>query len=311
MIVVTGAGGYLGSRLCAALGGRVRPLVSSPVPWLADTQVALDLAAVPAADLDLSGVSAVIHLAGHNELLAGAEPDRALSETIVAARRVAEAAHRAAVPRLVYVSTVHVYGGAIAPGTVLDESVMPMPQSAYAVARLACEHLMGAQAAADGPEVVVYRLTNAVGAPVDPGVDRWSLVALDLCRQAITTGTMTLKSSGTQWRDFIPMADVVDALVAAADAQVAPGTYNLASGHARTVRRLAEMVQDRVEAASGERPHLIAPPAESNPPGPYRVDVSRLAAAGFSTKHTLVEAIDEVVAFCRGRRTALLEGAAT
>jgi len=306
-IAVTGAGGYVGSRLVAALGERATPFVNTVVPWLPGNQIPVDLAGAGGSSIDLTGVDAVVHLAGHNELVAASDPDRALAETVVAARRVADAAQRAGVGRLVYVSTVHVYGGAMVPGARLDEAVLAQPRSVYAVTRLACEHLLAAQATAGGPQPVIFRLTNAVGAPADPGVDRWSLVALDLCRQAVTTGKMTLKSSGTQWRDFVPMADVVDALVLAADGGVAPGTYNLASGRSRTVRQLAELVQERVEAATGEQPRLVAPEAEPDPPGPYSVAADRLAAAGFRSNRTLGDAVDEVVAFCLERRAALTE----
>lgn len=311
MIAVTGAGGYLGSRLVAALGERATPFVNTVVPWLPSNQIQADLASDRSASLDLTGMDAVVHLAGHNELVAASHPDRALAETVLAARRVAEAAQRAGVGRIVYVSTVHVYGAAMVPGARLDETALPLPHSLYAVTRLACEHLLAAQAAAGGPDPVIFRLTNAVGAPADSGVDRWSLVALDLCRQAVTTGTMRLKSSGAQWRDFVPLADVVDALVLAGDAGVPSGTYNLASGRSRTVRQLAELVQDRVEAATGERPTLVAPEMESDPPGPYTVVTDRLAAAGFRSMRPVDDAVDEVVAFCLEQRTALTEATTT
>lgn len=311
MIAVTGAGGYLGSRLVAALGDRAAPFVNTVVPWLPGNQVQVDLASDRSSSVDLTGVDAVVHLAGHNELVAASQPDRALAETVVAARRVAEAAQRVGVGRLVYVSTVHVYGASMVPGARIDEAVLPLPRSLYAVTRLACEHLLESQAASGGPEPVIFRLTNAVGSPADPGVDRWSLVALDLCRQAVTTGALKLKSSGAQWRDFLPLADVVDALVLAADGGVPPGTYNLASGCPRTVRQLAELVQQRVEAAVGEQPRLVAPAMEPDPPGPYTMATERLASAGFRPARSLEEAVDEVVAFCLERRAALTEAVPT
>jgi len=94
-VAITGASGYLGSR--AALGFadvRVRALVRAQVPWLrAVEQVPLDLLQ-PAAEVAIAfrGVDAVIHLAGHNEVIASSDPDRALAETVIAARHVAEAA---------------------------------------------------------------------------------------------------------------------------------------------------------------------------------------------------------------------------
>ena len=122
-VAITGASGYLGSR--AALGFadvRVRALVRAQVPWLrAVEQVPLDLLQ-PAAEVAIAfrGVDAVIHLAGHNEVIASSDPDRALAETVIAARHVAEAAAIAGVERVVYVSTVHVYGDRLSPGSAVD-----------------------------------------------------------------------------------------------------------------------------------------------------------------------------------------------
>ncbi len=296
-VAVTGAGGYLGSRLCADLAGSgVRALTRAPVPFLGDVeQVAVDLLApVDQVAEALRGVDAVVHLAGHNEVVAAADPDRAITETIVMARHAAEAAARAGVGRVVYVSTVHVYGTRLDAGATVDEDVAPSPRSPYAVARLAAEHLL-----AGAGDPVVLRLTNAVGAPVHADVNRWTLVAADLCRSAAATGELVLRSSGLQWRDFISLGDVTRIVAAATDpARVPPGTYNVASGVPTTVRALAELVQDRIEARTGQRPVLRAPDPDGTEPGPYRVDPGRLDALGLRAEQPLADAVDELVDLC-------------
>jgi UDP-glucose 4-epimerase len=300
VLAITGAGGFLGSRLVADLVGAgtpVRALVRAPVPWLAtEDQHVVDLLD-PAARIAeaLEGAGSVVHLAGHNEVVAASDPDGALAETALMGRHVIEAAGAAGVPRVVYVSTIHVYGDRLAPGATVDESVAPAPHGAYAVARLAVEHLV-----ADGPDPVVLRLSNAVGAPAHPAVDRWTLVAADLCRSAATTGALRLRSTGQQWRDFIGLADVVRAIAAAADPRrVTSGTYNLVAGRSMTVRALAELVQDRYEHATGQRPALEAPDPVDPDPEPYRLDPSRLAAQGIEAGQPLADSIDEIIDLCR------------
>ena len=93
-----------------------------------------------------------------------------------------EAVADSAVKRLVYMSTVHVYGERMTGGATLTEDMRPEPRAPYAIARLASEHLAAALSR-KGIEVVVLRLTNSMGAPAHPAVDRWTLVANDLCRQ--------------------------------------------------------------------------------------------------------------------------------
>lgn len=298
-LAITGAGGYLGSRLAVALseaGADPRALVRSTVPWLAPAdQRVIDLLGPPD-DLAgaLQGCRAVVHLAGHNEVVAAREPDRALAETVVAARHVARSAAEADVERIVFVSTVHVYGAALAPGSVVDEDVAPAPRGVYAVARLAAEHLV-----AEGPDPVVLRLTNAVGAPVHPDVDRWTLVAAELCRSAIETGSLELRSTGQQWRDFIGLADVVRAIGwCTSPADLPAGTYNLSSGRPTTVRALAALVQDRVEQRTGRRPALVAPTPTEADPEAYVVSPDRLRSAGFTAEQDLADAVDEIIELC-------------
>lgn len=299
MIGVTGAGGYVGGRLVGALVGTgrrpVRALVRTRRPWLDDLadvdQVEIDLAGPAGAVADaLAGCEVVVHLAGANEVVAAEDPDRALAETITGTRHVAAAG----IERVVYLSTVHVYGASLAPRAHVDESTLPQPRHPYGIARLASEHLL---AAAGAPTVL--RLTNGVGAPVDPRVDRWSLVVPDLCREAILMGTVTLKTPGLQWRDFLALTDACAAIIATVDGTIPPGTWNVGAGRSVTIRQVAEQVRDAVERATGKRPELHAPSPGIGPgPEAYTIDVSKLSTAGFTPTSSLQAAIDETVRFC-------------
>lgn len=298
-IAVTGGGGFLGSRLVADLahaGTPPRALLRTRLPWLgsSDQHVVDLLEPVGVIATALEGCSAVVHLAGHNEVVAARDPDRALAETLVAARHLVEASTAAGVERVVFVSTVHVYGDALRPGAQIDEDVAPAPRGVYAIARLAAEHLI-----AGGPDAVILRLTNAVGAPAHVDVDRWTLVAAELCRSAVESGELVLRSTGQQWRDFIGLADVVRAITMCVDpTSVAAGTYNLASGRSTTVRHLAELVQDRVETRTGRRPELKAPARDGADPEAYRIDPTRLTEVGFHASQPLADAVDEIIDLC-------------
>jgi UDP-glucose 4-epimerase len=293
-VAVTGAAGYLGSRLCTQLKDRVDvvAIVRREVPWLPVEQVVGDLTTADIRAL-VRGVDTVVHLAGANE--AAEDVDAALAGTVVGTHRLAAALARAT--RVVYVSTFHVYG--VAAG-VVDENVLPAPRHPYAVARLASEHLLGDH------DTVVLRLTNSVGAPVDPAVARWSLVANDLCRQAAVDGALTLRSHGLQWRDFVHQRDACDVIEAALDpAVVAAGTYNLGRGEPMTVRALAGLVQDAFERLTGSRPPLHAPDAPVTPPPPVTVSVARLASLGLAAQTPVRDAVEETARFCLDHRRRL------
>ncbi len=309
-ILVTGAGGYIGQRLVeqlATVGVRVRALVRRPVAWAGAgiEEVVGDL--VDDAELAgavVSGVDVVVHLAGANEVAAAADPDGTIARTVQAAERVAASG----VARVVYVSTVHVYGEALAPGAVVREDTLARPVHPYAVARLACEEVFRES----GVPTMVLRLTNSVGAPARADVSRWSLVANELCREGAVAGRLTLRTPGVQWRDFVALRDVVEALSSLAGAggsrAFRPGLYNLGSGQSVTVRQLAGIIGESFIRAGQPEPELRAPPPPSDPPGPYRIDVSRLTAAGIHLSTTLQEAVDETVRFCLDHASELRDG---
>lgn len=312
-VLVTGAGGYVGSGLAGALqseGWEVRGAGRAHADHLAIDQVIGDLAQDPeAAAAACRGVDAVVHLAGDNEVVAARDPAFALGATVLATERLAEAVRTAGVKRVVYMSTMHVYGERIADGAALSEDLRPEPRAAYAIARLASEHVVSALGSA-GIGVVVFRLTNSLGAPAHPAVDRWTLVANDLCRQGVLQGHLELRSSGTQWRDFVALADVRAAVLAACryETPVIPaGTYNLGRGESRTVRDLATMVQDAFERCTGARPELHAPDSEpeAERPRPYHVSVDRLASHGVRAETPIEDAVEETVRFCIEHKEAL------
>jgi UDP-glucose 4-epimerase len=297
-VAVTGAGGYVGGRLVALLaqqGRAVRALTRRPTPWLPDA-APVDLATGDDASLvaALDGCDAVVHLAGASEVRFAADADTALAETVLAAQRVARAAASAGIDRVVVVSTVHVYGAALQPGATVDHDTVPQPRHTYAVARLAAEHLV----AASVPSPVALRLTNAVGAPVDGRVDRWTLVANELCARAARGQPLVLRSSGRQWRDFVDLGDVCDVLAAAADTAFPAGTYDLGSGTSTTVLGLAELVAEVAADVTGHRPAVEAPPHDGPAPEPFEVSVAALTALGHRSSTPLRSSIEETIRAC-------------
>lgn len=277
---MTGGNGYLGSyllRWAATQGHDVQGVVRTSVPWLAE-ELQRTAPLLPDAAAAIDGADVVVHLAAPNETAFRANPAEALEQTVTLSRSVARACSSTGVRRLVYVSTVHVYGSAMQPGALITETTVPSPLGAYGESRLASESVLREEAA--GVQVVILRLTNGVGCPVSPSVARWTLVANDLCRQAAESGRVTL-AQPSQWRDFIPLDAVCRVILAAADRankeRISPGVYNLSAGRSITILELAQMVV--VEAQKmGLRVSIDAPVEKAG--RPYQVDNGKIRGTG-------------------------------
>lgn len=253
--LVTGAAGFIGSTLARALtssGFTVRGVDNFDAyydPVLKEqnaatligpnfTLVRADLSRDSLEEL-LEGVEVIYHLAGRPGVRGswGSDFDYYTAANITATQRLLEQATKSASPpRIVYASSSSVYGDAESYPT--PESAMPKPRSPYGVTKLAGEHLCALYAANFGMATVALRFFTVYG----PG-QRPDMAFTRFLRAAVTGDTVPLYGTGKQLRDFTYVGDVVRAVIAAGEADLAPGTVlNVSGGGSHSVNEVLEVV---------------------------------------------------------------------
>jgi dTDP-L-rhamnose 4-epimerase len=155
----------------------------------------------------------------------------------------------------------------------VDETAPADPRNVYAATKLHQEHLCFLWGRAAGAPVVALRYHNVYG-PRMPRDTPYAGVA-SIFRSALAAGRAPLVfEDGGQTRDFVHVADVARANVAALTAAVPSGAYNVASGRPRTVLDMAVALSDafgpaaaRPEVVGGWRPgdvrHIVASPRKA------------------------------------------------
>lgn len=264
-VLVTGAAGFLGSRLVARLAAKRREVVAvarrarpeglpATVRWLQR-----DLAAAGLASGDLDGVETVVHLAGAT---LGAGTDEAIflaanEQTTVHLLQVA----MPRVKRVVFASSQVVYGDARS--LAVTESFPLRPEaSAYACSKINAEAWLRWFRARHGGVGLALRLCGFVegGGIVDYLIDR-----------ALAGEPMELFANGEVRRDYLGVADGVAALEQAIDAPCPDGflPINVGSGCAVSAREYAALVCAEI----GDVPVILRDTAA--PQGDFALDASR------------------------------------
>lgn len=309
-LLITGGFGYVGGRITQALdqpGGYLlrlathRPNVELPAGLKSAEVVPLDFSSPEKLKKICESVDCIIHLAALNEIESAADPERAFLVNSLGSLQLLNAAIAAGVRRFIYFSTAHVYGAPLA-GTI-SENTVPRPAHPYSITHKAAEDWILSAHDRGQIQGVVLRLSNSYGAPADVAVNRWTLIVNDLCRQAVTTGKMVLRSSGLQQRDFIAMHDVCRAtqhFLALDPGALGNGLFNLGGACSMPVIDLVAQIAARCQATLGFKPEIVRPdpkPGETSDALDYRVD--KLKASGFSLTGTMDDEIDATLRLCR------------
>jgi UDP-glucose 4-epimerase len=255
--VVTGGAGFIGSHLVDALAGRgdeVLVLDDFSSGKRENLASALE-AGVAVTELDVADAQAVLeaiegfrpgsvfHLAAQIDIRRSmADPGFDARLNVVGTVNALEAATRAGASRFVFTST----GGAIygegdeRPDEVpFSETARCEPFSVYGQSKLAAEGYVDFYARTRGLSAVTMRLGNIYGPRQDPATEA-GVVAI-FCELARDGGRPTVFGTGEQTRDYVHVADVVSALLAA-EASDDRGPLNVGTGIETNVLELVERV---------------------------------------------------------------------
>jgi UDP-glucose 4-epimerase len=153
---------------------------------------------------------------------------------------VLEACRKNAVKRFVFSSSSAVYGDA--PELPKHEKMIPKPMSPYAVQKITGENYAGVYRELYGLETVCLRYFNVFGPRQDPSSPYSGVISIFMNRAGANIPPV-IYGDGEQSRDFVFVADVVEANILAAETGMAAGQIiNIGTGSQTTINRLWELV---------------------------------------------------------------------
>ncbi len=153
---------------------------------------------------DLKG-DMVIHCASVNETKGKTLADF-IETNCTGTRNVIQSCIANNVKKFLKVSTIHAYG--IRPGIITEES-SHHPETPYGISHMLSDQIC--MSYANKIDTTVVRMSNTFGPPVNPHIDRWTLVVNNFCLQAVKTAKIVLNTKGHQRRDFVDIREAVRA----------------------------------------------------------------------------------------------------
>ena len=235
-VAVTGASGFIGRHLCAALGGNGRVIrigrgTSGDAGHRRTDYGEESLVSA------LEGADAVVHLAGRRMVRADDPMDIEpfLAPNVIAVRNLVRAAQRAGVGRIVLASTIAVYSAPS--GLPYREDGPPAPVNAYGLSKLMAEETLSLMTREGSVSAVSLRLAAVYGHG-----ERISSALMKFADRAARGERITITGNPDYRIDQIYVADAVAAILAALDAGDATGTVNVGGGAPYSVLEIAETI---------------------------------------------------------------------
>jgi nucleoside-diphosphate-sugar epimerase len=251
-VLVTGGCGFIGSHLVEALRDRGDDVTGLAMYTSQDTygwmdeidgirKVRGDVRDAEQMRSLVKGHELVFHLAALVSVPHSYDAPRSYLDTNVTGTLNVLMACREAGAKMVHTSTSEVYG--TAQYTPIDERHPINPQSPYAASKVAADALVNAFRLSYDMPVVTLRPFNTYG----PRQSERGVIA-SVIRQVLTSREITL-GDVTPIRDWLYVADTARAFLAAS--RLDEGTYNAATGEARSVRDMLNLVVSTSERVGG------------------------------------------------------------
>lgn len=252
-IVITGASGYIGSRLCLFLsknGHDITAVCSSKIPekkgWTEKVNEFIigDIREESTIDM-ISDVKAdvLIHLISLDHHDSEKKPSFVSEINVQPTWNLLDTCTAKGLKKFIYFSTIHVYGKN--QNGIIDENQAVTPFNAYSLTHALSEEICNFYNRKTKTECINIRLSNSYGEPVFLDSKCWSLIVNDLTRSAFENKKIILNGDGSPVRDFIHYSDICNAIYSLIKNNIRnENTFHLSSSNSITMLDVAIKVKE-------------------------------------------------------------------
>jgi nucleoside-diphosphate-sugar epimerase len=287
-VLVTGASGFIGSYLCQFLLQQGHQVIAVTRTLTDEMQSTLPNAEWMVGDvLDANfpqltcSADAIIHLAAANDIISK-NPNAGIELSVIGTRNLLQFAVNNKIPKFVFYSTLQVYGTELF-NEVKDDAAIKC-ESDYGLNHFLAEEYVAFFNRKFGLQTAVVRPSNIYGPMTFSTVNRWTLVPGCFCKEIIEKQTITLLSSGNQYRNFISLQELSTATLSIIkELNAVHQVFNVASKHYFTIREVAEKVKNAYEKISGNAANIIVKSDQPIDSNKFVINLDNLYQTGFQS----------------------------
>ncbi len=287
-ILVTGANGFIGSYISHFLLRKGYEVFATARNFDTSTRELLSgafflpLDVLDRKQLEDISVSAdcVIHTATANDIVSK-DTLAGIELSAIGTKNVLEMALRNKIGKCIIFSTLQVYGTELE-GEISEGSPLHF-QNDYGLNHIYAE-LLGEQFSRQKKvQCVSVRPSNVYGRLLTEAFNRWSLVPGCFCKEVMASGTITIKSSGKQMRNFVNLENISRALEAIIlHFPNRYENYNLASSRGFTMEEMAQVVKKVAEKEFNKEVTINITGEKPATTNFFNVSLDKLKAIGFT-----------------------------
>ena len=214
-IYITGVSGFIGSRIARFILSKDYQVIgiTRKLSSVVKNELGIDVIEADLNDtsqLELDTAHTLIHCATANDILSK-DISAGFSLSVIGTVKILEASKRAGIQNVIFFSTAQVYGTEL--NGYFDEFSKINCETPYALNHYFGEEMCKFYSDNYNFNTAVLRPSNVYGVPEISTVNRNTLVPMCFVEEAIKHGSITLRSSGKQTRNFISTDEVADIVI--------------------------------------------------------------------------------------------------